>query len=235
MNYNYRYRIEPSDTVEAELERHIDTCRQLYNHYLYELHNTDEYLSYTAMQNMLPDLKDWWDDLNDVYSKVLQMVARRISDNLDRLKGKKENGHKVGMLTWKSPREYRSLTYNQSGFELKNTSDQTVLSLSKIGEIPIHLHRDTPDDARVKQVTIKQEKTGEWYAIFGIETEDETPEKPALDEVDREDMVGIDVGIIKYAHDTDSTMVGSLDLDAEYERLECEQRALSRKEKGSQN
>ncbi|THE66630.1 hypothetical protein D8Y22_00405 [Salinadaptatus halalkaliphilus] len=85
MNYNYRYRIEPSEAVEAALERHSDTCRQLYNHFLYELSNTDEYLSYTAIQNMVPDLKDWWDELNDVYSKVLQMVARRVSDNLDRL------------------------------------------------------------------------------------------------------------------------------------------------------
>ena len=235
MNYNYRYRIEPNKTVQTALKRHIDTCRQLYNHYLYELSNTDEYVSYTAMQNMLPDLKDWWDDLNDVYSKVLQMVARRVSDNLDRLKKKKENGRKVGMLKWKSPREYRSLTYNQSGFELKNTSDQTILSLSKIGEMPIHLHRDIPDDARVKQVTVIQEKTGEWYATFGIETATDSPEKPALDEIDRKDMVGIDVGIIKYAHDTDSTMVGSLNLEDEYERLEREQRALSRKEEGSQN
>jgi len=235
MNYNYRYRIEPSEAIEAELERHIDTCRQLYNHFLYELRTTDEYLSYTTIQNMLPGLKDWWVELNDVYSKVLQMVVRRVSDNLERLKEKKENGRNVGMLKWKSPREFRSLIYNQSGFELKNTSDQTVLSLSKVGEVPIHLYRDIPDNARVKQVTVKQEKTGEWYAIFGIESEVNAPEKSALDEIDREDMVGIDVGIIKYAHDTDSTMVGSLDLDTEYERLEREQRALSRKEQGSQN
>lgn len=217
MNYNYRYCIEPSEAVETELERHIDTCRQLYNHYLYELRNTNEYLSYTAMQNMLPDLKDWWEDLHDVYSKVLQMVARRVSDNLDRLKVKKDNGRKVGMLKWKPPREYRSLTYNQSGFELKNTSDQPLLSLSKIGEMPIHLHRDIPDDARVKQVTVKQDKTGEWYATFGIEITADAPEKPTLDEVERENMVG------------------SLALEPEYERLEREQRALSRKQEGSQN
>jgi putative transposase len=235
MHYSYRYRIEPDEVVEAELERHIDICRQLYNHFLYELRNTAEYLSHIAMQNMLPDLKDWWDDLNDVYSKVLQMVARRVSNNLDRLKAKKDKEGKVGMLRWKPPREYRSLTYNQFGFELKNTSDQTVLSLSKIGEMPIHLHRDIPEDDRVKQVTVKQEKTGEWYATFGIETGTDAPEKPALDEVDREDMVGIDVGIIKYAHDTDGTMVGSLDFDPEYERLKREQRALSRKEQESQN
>jgi hypothetical protein len=106
------------------------------------------------------------------------MVARRVSDNLDRLKAKKDNGRKVGMLKWKPPREYRSLTYNQSGFELKNTSDQTVLSLSKIGEVLIYLHRDIPDNARVKQVTVNQEKAGEWYAILGIETEDDVPETP---------------------------------------------------------
>lgn len=183
---------------------------------------------------MLPDLKDWWGELENVYSKVLQLVARRVSTNLDRLAGKKNNGGKVGVLKWKNPREYRSLTYNQSGFELKNTSDQTTLRLSKIGEIPIHLHRDIPDDACIKQVTVKKEKTNEWYAIFGIETGN-APEKPALDEVFRDEMVGIDLGIIKYTHDTDHTMVGSLDLEDESERLKTEQHKLSRKEKGSQN
>jgi len=42
-----------------------------------------------------------------------------------------------------------TLTYNQSGFELKNMSDQTILSLSKLGEMPIHLHLDIPDDTCV--------------------------------------------------------------------------------------
>lgn len=236
MNYSYRYRIEPSDDVQTELVRHIDICRQLYNHFLFELRNTDEYLSYTAMQNMIPDLKDWWDELNEVYSKVLQMVARRVSSNLERLGEAKERRQKAGMLKWKGPQEYRSLTYNQSGFELKNTGDQTeatVLQLSKIGEVPLHYHRPIPDDAQIKQVTIKREKTGEWYASFGVETD--VPQKPPLDEIDRDEMVGIDVGIIKYTHDTDSRMVGTLDLETEYDRLEREQRALSRKERGSKN
>jgi putative transposase len=43
------------------------------------------------------------------------------------------------------------------------------------------------------------------------------------------------VGILKYAHDTDGTAVGSLDLSDERERLEREQRKLSRKEHGSNN
>ena len=43
------------------------------------------------------------------------------------------------------------------------------------------------------------------------------------------------MGILKYAHDTDGTAVGSLDLSAERERLEREQRSLSRKDHGSNN
>jgi len=66
------------------------------------------------------------------------------------LKPQKENGHTVGMLKWKPPREYRSLTYNQSGFKLKNTSGRATLWLSKIGDIPIHIHRDIPENAIIK-------------------------------------------------------------------------------------
>lgn len=43
------------------------------------------------------------------------------------------------------------------------------------------------------------------------------------------------MGILKYTHDTDGHAVGSLDLSAEQERLEHEQRVLSRKEHGSNN
>ena len=43
------------------------------------------------------------------------------------------------------------------------------------------------------------------------------------------------MGILKYAHDTDGTAVGSLDLSDERDRLEREQRSLSRKEHGSNN
>ncbi|MFC7185790.1 RNA-guided endonuclease InsQ/TnpB family protein, partial [Halorubrum yunnanense] len=50
-----------------------------------------------------------------------------------------------------------------------------------------------------------------------------------------EKCVGIDVGILTYAHDTDGTAVGSLDLSDERDRLEREQRTLSRKEHGSNN
>jgi putative transposase len=240
MNYNYRYRLTPTESQRETLDYHRDTCRQLYNHALYRFNQIPEHEG-TVKQRVrkvrdeLPDLKNWWDALTDIYSKVLQPTVMRIAKNVNALGELKEQGYTVGELRWKSPREFRSFTYNQSGFELDKKSGQTVLSLSKLADIPIELHRPLPDDATVKEVTLKKEKTGEWFAIFGIEMNIAPPAKPLLDEIDAENMVGIDVGILKYAHDTNGTAVESLDLSDERDRLEREQRNLSRKAYESNN
>jgi len=176
--------------------------------------------------------------------------VERLFDNLNGLSALKKNGYGVGQLKWKPPREFRSFTYSQSGFKLNKKGGQTVLSLSKLADVPIRLHRAIPDvhksnsscaahqkspisedDATVKQVTVKKEPTGEWFATFGVEVDREPPEPPE----NPEKCVGIDVGILKYAHDTDGTAVGSLDLSDERDRLEREQRKLSRKQHGSNN
>jgi len=240
MNYNYRYRLKPTEDQRETLDYHRDTCRQLYNHALYRFNQIPESEG-TVKQRVrnirdeLPDLKDWWDALTDIYSKVLQPTVMRIAKNITALGKLKQQGYTVGELRWKSPREFRSFTYNQSGFELDKKGGQTVLSLSKLADIPIELHRPMPEDATVKEVTLKKEKTGEWFAIFGIEMDTEPPAKPSLDEIATENMVGIDVGILKYAHDTDGTAVESLDLTDERDRLEREQRNLSRKAYESNN
>jgi len=132
----------------------------------------------TTLRSELPDLKQWWDSLSDVYSKVLQTVVERLFDNLKGLSALKENGYGVGHLKWKPPREFRSFTYSQSGFKLDKKGGQTVLTLSKLGEIPIRLHRAIPDDAKLKQVTLKKESTGEWFATFGVQMDREPPEEP---------------------------------------------------------
>ena len=59
----------------------------------------------------------------------------------------------------------------------------------------------------MKQVTVKKGPTGEWFATFGVEMDREPPDPSE----DPEKCVGIDVGILKYAHDTDGTAVGSLE------------------------
>ena len=236
MYYAYKYRLKPSDAHREELDRHRDICRQFYNHALYRFDQIPEDAGtlnqrVRSIRDEIPSLKDWWNELSDVYSTVLQTAVMRIEQNVKSLSGLKENGYGVGQLKWKPPRDFRSFTYSQSGFELDKKGGQTVLSLSKLADIPIRLHRAISDDATLKQVTLKKEPAGEWFATFGIEMNREPPEPPE----NPEKCVGIDVGILKYAHDTDGTAVGSLDLTDERERLDREQRKLSRKQHGSNN
>ncbi|WP_254840101.1 RNA-guided endonuclease InsQ/TnpB family protein [Natronomonas marina] len=239
MHYAYRYRLKPTAQQHELLDYHRDTCRQLYNHALGEFNEISESAGtlnqrVRQVRDQLTDLKEWWDELNDLYSTVAQAAVMRIEDNIKALSELKEKGYNVGSLNWKAPREFRSFTYVQSGFEFDKKNGQAVLSLSKLADIPIECHRDIPDNETVKEVTLKKEPTGEWYASFGVSDKKE-PAKPPLEEIDADEMVGIDVGILKYAHDTDGTAVGSPDLSDERDRLEREQRNLSRKEYGSNN
>ena len=129
------------------------------------------------------------------------------------------------------------MTFSQSGFELKNTSGRhATLWLSKIGDIKLRYHREIPDEADIKEVTVKKETTGEWFVSFGLETDDASlPEKHDVDSLDASNSVGIDLGILNYLHTSDGKTVDWLDLEHEYDRLLREQRKLSRKEHGSNN
>ena len=185
----------------------------------------------------LPGWKDQFPVFSEVNSKALQRTVTRFYQNLNGLSEQKQNGRKVGKLKWKSPREFQSMTFSQSGFGLTNTSGRhATLWLSTIGDIKIRYHREIPDTADINEVTIKRETTGEWFVSFGLETDDGSlPEKPDVDSLDTSTSVGIDLGILNYIHTSDGKTVDWLDLEDEYERLRREQRKLSRKEKGSNN
>ena len=238
MHYAYRFRLKPTAKQRELLDYKRDTCRQLYNHALTEFNEISQSAGTLTqrvrqVRGQLTDLKDWWNELNDLYSTVAQAAVMRIAKNIKAL-GELKKRYNVGSLNWKAPRDFRSFTYVQSGFEFDKKNGQTVLSLSKLADIPIECHRQVPDEESVKELTLKKEPTGEWYASFAVDDKEEPP-KPSLVEIDADDMVGIDVGILKYVHDTGGTVVGSPNLSEERDRVEREQRNLSRKEYGSNN
>jgi putative transposase len=239
MEYSHRYPAYPTQEVAAELEHHIDIHRQAYNYTLYEYENVDADDIGSAYKHhyRLPDWKDEFQVFSEVNSKALQRTVTRLYQNLSNLKAQKDNGNKVGNLKWKSPREFQSMAFSQSGFELKNTSGRrATLWLSKIGDIKIRYHRTIPDEAAIKEVTVKKETTGKWFVSFGLETDKAgLPGKPDVDSLDTSNSVGIDLGILNYIHTSDGKTVDWLDLEEDYDRLRREQRKLSRKEKGSNN
>jgi putative transposase len=232
VNRSYKYRLYPSEQDKEELEKHLDLCRQVYNHFLEELNEADEIPSKYEMHGKLPELKQDWEELQQVHSKVLQRVITQLYDNLKSLSEQKKRGNKVGKLRYKGKGWFKTIEYNQSGFKLKKTGNRLDrLMLSKIGEVPIRIHREI--EGEVKGVILKRDNSGDWYAIF--QTEKEAPEKDTT-ESENVEAVGIDLGIQKFIVDSDGNRVEHpKNVEKAEERLKKEQRNLSRKEKGSNN
>ena len=169
MIISYRYPIFPSREVEQKLVEALDTCRWLYNRLLEEINKARESgktLRTYDTQNLIPLLKTENPNLNNVYSKVLQMVNYTLWSNIKGLSALKKNGRKVGHLRFKGKGWYNTLNYNQSGFKLDQ--DHSILKLSKIGEIKIKLHRKV--EGNIKAVLIK--RAGDrWFALIQAEQE----------------------------------------------------------------
>ena len=51
-----------ADALEEQLVWTVDTCRQVYNHFLHRLNRNDDTSAYSE-QKLLPGLKKWWHDL----------------------------------------------------------------------------------------------------------------------------------------------------------------------------
>ena len=174
-------------------------------------------------------LKREHSELKRVHSKVLQMVLHQLYSNRRALAKLKKNGRKVGRLRFKGEGWFKSFTYNQSGFKIiKGHGKRKELWLSKIGAIPIVLHRDL--DGEIKQVHIKREHSGRWFACFSVKVKD----TPRADKISKP--VGIDLGIEHYIADTNGNFVEHPHTITKSEwKLKREQRRLSRKKHGSKN
>lgn len=157
MEYSPRYRLFPSTEQRANLDWTRNIVRQVYNHALHQFNQIPEDAGTLRqrvwqVRDTLPQLKQQWTDLKQVYSTVLQKAVERIRTNINNLSKLKAKGYDVGSLNWKGPREYRSFTYRQSGFELDKKSGprgRSILRLKKVHgetlEIPIRLHRNLPE------------------------------------------------------------------------------------------
>jgi putative transposase len=241
MDITLRFRAYPDEDTRSEAWRHIDIHRQIRNHAVRDYYRSDwnDRPSEYDQINKLPAWKRQWPVFADVLAHAAQQTVSQIHKDLTVLKEHRKNGRKTGRLRWKGSGKFRSVAYQSEGFNVdQNTgrNDRATLTLSKIGTIPIRTHREIPNTDAIKRVILKKERTGEWFACLVIKRIDENlPEKPPLDEIDRNDCVGIDLGILSFIHTSDDLAVGRLSLDAEYERYARAQRSLNRKEHGSNN
>ncbi|USZ73517.1 RNA-guided endonuclease InsQ/TnpB family protein [Natronosalvus halobius] len=242
MEPTVKYRAHPETEEDKESALYqINLNREVYNHALTQYYNPapeHDKPTYTTLQNKLPEWKGEFPKWVEAHSKALQMAVRRIYWARDALDELETRGHNVGGLTWKRPHDFRSVTYNQSGFDVDSNTGRdghATLELSKIGTFDIEYHRPLPDDANIKQVILKQEKSGKWFVSIVLDTEPEYPEPPEPSTIDVEDTVGIDLGILAFTHDSDGIAVTPPEFSEDIKRIDKRHRELSGKDHGSNN
>jgi putative transposase len=132
---------------------------------------------------------------------------------------------------FKSFRRDGSFTYPQA-YNGSVTLNRGSILLSKVGEVPIVVHRKVPQDGRLKVCTIRREACGEWYAILTYETDEPLPAQKEI----FESPVGVDLGLKSIITTTDGLKVEPPHFFRKpQKRLRRLQRQMARRKKGGKN
>jgi putative transposase len=215
---NYKFRLYPTKEQELVLEQTLDGCRWVYNYFLSIPPMTEYDMNYA-----LTELKEQHPWLRNYYTKMLQMVGKQVAAARKALSSLKRNGRKTGRLLYRYNDDFNAFTYNQSGFRLEDGK----LYLSKIGRIKIVLHRQP---VNVKQVTVCR-KNEKWYAVVACEVR-----RRLYSTIIYYKAAGIDVGITKFAHDSDNHIIENPQFLTKMLRpVKRAHRKLSRRKIGSNN
>jgi len=227
MQTTHRFRLYPNNGQELKLLENLELCRQTYNTLLQELNN-QKVICRAQIQGILPNMKICNPKLKNVYSKTLQYECYRLFSNLKGLSKSKEK-RKVGRLRFKGKGWFKTITYNQSGFKLIITGKRCqTLHLSKIGDISIRCHRNVK--GKIKQITIKKEASGKWFASIIEERKDVIKQKLI------KKVVGIDWGLTDVVYDSDGKQISNpKHLKKHTEKLALLQIKMSKKKNGSKN
>ena len=232
MKKAFQFRIYPNKNQEVALNRTLSTCRHLYNDALgerkreaelNELERTfgvtpwgkPQWMNYYDQANSLSDSKTNFQ--KEVHSQVLQNTLKRVERSFKNF----FNG--FGYPRFQGRDRYNSFTFPQAGFKLEDGK----LSLSKIGNIRIVLHRAI--EGTIKICTIKKD-IDQWYVTFSCDID--IPIIP----VEIKTKTGIDVGLKALLTLSNGSQIQPPEFLRESEkRLSREQIHLSKKKLRSRN
>lgn len=174
------------------LEKTLEECRWLYNHFLEERkvawEERKESISYYQQSSSIPELKKERISLMEVNAQVLQNVAVRVDLAFKAFFRRVKAGRKPGYPRFRGRGRYNSFTFPQVISRCYIQGNK--LFVSKIGHIKTKLHR--PIKGTPKTATVHKSHTGKWYISFSCEVEEKHLPSLKLE-------VGIDVGLESFA------------------------------------
>ena len=220
MKLRYKYRIYPNDNQITQLRKSMGSTRWIWNYMLnqnnIEYASTKKFIWYYDMAMQLPELKIAYPWLKETTAQVLQQSLKELDGALKHVKIRaypkfKKKGSESG------------IRYVQ---HVKFTDKKVYLP--KIGWINIIFDRSLPINHSSVTVTCDVDR---WFISVVCEVEDQ---QQVL--IDRDNCVGIDLGIKAFAVTSDQEIIPSPKfLKQSLNKLKWKQRKLSHRKIGSNN
>jgi putative transposase len=257
MKTSYQYKIKPTKQQAEKIDKTLEMLRCQYNYllaqrfdwyeqnrcpvdrcplicHLPELKEQPNYYNQKASLVQLKVDRPWY---KDIHSQVLQEVPKRVEKTFDRWLSGDFKGKKSGRPRFKGKGQYKTFTYTQ--FKRHHFVNNKI-TLSKIGDIKVIVHRPIPDSASgsdagasgfdIKTVSVTKKADG-YYITLSLDDKTVPTIKP---DFNSDNIVGIDVGLIDFYVASDGSRIASPKHLRKAERkLKAAQRKVSRRKKGS--
>lgn len=245
---SYQYKIKPTKEQAEKIDKTLEMLRYQYNYllaqrfdwyeqnrspinrcsifvcHLPELKEQPNYYNQKASLTQLKKDRPWY---KEIHSQVLQEVAKKVELAFDRwLKGD-SNSKKSGRPRFKSTGQYKTFTFPQ--FKQHHFVNNKI-TLSKIGDVKVIVHRQVPDGFQIKTVSVTKKADG-YYVTLSLDDKTVPTIKP---DFNANNIVGIDVGLIDFIVTSDGERIAAPKFLRQAERkLKSAQRRVSRRKRGS--
>ncbi len=247
MRISYQYRLKPNKEQRKIIDSTLSLLRCQYNYQLGQRFNWYEQnrcsIDRCSLVCYLPELKDrpnkaiqekglvqlkkdrpWY---NKIHSQVLQSVSEKVDKAMNRwLKGDC-NGKKSGRPRFKGVNQYKTFTYKQ--FKQHHMGGSRI-TLSKIGNVKVIVHRPIPDGFVIKTVSVTKKSKG-YYVTLSLDDKRVPTVKP---DFNTDNIVGVDAGLIDFVVTSDNERVKAPKyLRKSQRKLRFAQKRVSRRSSGS--
>lgn len=192
---------EAVPSAARKAEGQLALCCELYNAALQERRDAWRRaavtLSACSQMAQLPEIKELRPEYREIGSQVLQDVLQRLDRAFRAFFRRVRAGESPGYPRFRPRARYESLTFKQTGWTL----DGRRLTLQGIGTA--RLFHSRPIEGRIKTVTLRRDRCGDWFVTFSC---DEVPAKP-LPATGA--AIGVDLGLEKFLATSDGEIVAN--------------------------
>jgi putative transposase len=224
----YKYRLKPTKKQETIINKHIGSCRLVYNWALEQkikiYEQTGKSINHMDLDKLLPVLKTEKPFLKETNSQSLQGMTKHVDAAFVRFFREKNSfpkfkSKKNPIKSFPVPQHYTVDFENRT------------IKLPKIGKVEAIFHRKF--EGTLRTATISRTCTGKYFISILVEDGKELPDTQKYTE---SKTIGIDVGIKDFAVlSTGEKVENPKYLKNSLQRLKCLQKRVSRKVKGSKN